>query len=57
MRKRPYPVTTDSNHKKPIAPNVLDRRFDGCALNQAPVAEFTYIATDEGFAPNKGPSS
>ena len=35
--KRPYRVTTDSAHKKPIAPHVLNRRFDGwqatlCAL-------------------------
>jgi putative transposase len=47
--KRPYRVTTDSNHKKPIAPNVLDRRFDGWAVNQAWVADITYIATDEGW--------
>ncbi len=33
--KRPYRVTTDSAHHKPIAPNVLDRRFDGWRVNQA----------------------
>ena len=27
--KRPYRVTADSNHNQPLAPNVLDRRFDG----------------------------
>ena len=27
--QRPYRVTTDSNHRKPVAPNVLDRRFTG----------------------------
>jgi putative transposase len=27
--KRPYRVTTDSAHCKPIAPNLLDRRFEG----------------------------
>jgi putative transposase len=27
--KRPYRVTTDSNHRKPVAPSVLNRRFDG----------------------------
>lgn len=47
--KRPYRVTTDSDHKKPIAPNVLDRRFDGWKINQAWVADITYIATDEGW--------
>jgi len=27
--RRPYRVTTDSNHRKPVAPNVLERRFEG----------------------------
>jgi transposase-like protein len=33
--KRPYRVTTDSNHRKPIAPNLLERRFDGWGINRA----------------------
>ena len=47
--KRPFRVTTDSAHDKPIAPNVLDRRFDGWRVNQAWVADITYIATGEGW--------
>jgi putative transposase len=47
--KPPYRVTTDSAHHKPIAPNVLDRRFDGWEINQAWVADITYIATGEGW--------
>lgn len=47
--KRPYRVTTDSGHHQPIAPHVLDRRFDGWQLNQAWVADITYIATGEGW--------
>ena len=47
--KRPYRVTTDSAHDKPIAPNVLDRRFDGWRINQAWVGDVTYIATGEGW--------
>ena len=47
--KRPYRVTTDCVHDKPIAPNVLDRRFDGWRVNQAWVADITYIATGEGW--------
>ena len=47
--KRPYRVTTDSAHHKPIAPNVLDRRFDGWRVNQAWVADITYVATGEGW--------
>ena len=47
--KRPYRVTTDSAHRKPIAPNLLNRRFDGWQVNQAWVADITYIATAEGW--------
>ena len=47
--KRPYRVTTDSGHHKPIAPNVLDRRFDGWKVNQAWVCDVTYVATGEGW--------
>ena len=45
---RPYRVTTDSAHDNPIAPNVLARRVAGWQLNQAWVADITYIATSEG---------
>ena len=47
--KRPYRVTTDSDHAKPIAANELDRRFDGWAVNRAWVADITYVATVEGW--------
>jgi len=47
--RRPYRVTTDSAHQKPIAANVLDRRFDGWPTNQAWVADITYISTAEGW--------
>ncbi len=46
---RPYRVTTDSAHHQPIAPNGLNRRLDGWQVNQAWVADITYIATDEGW--------
>ncbi len=49
LYKRPYRVTTDSDHKKPVADNVLDRRFDGWQVNRAWVGDITYIATDEGW--------
>jgi len=47
--KRPYRVTTDSDHAKPIAANALDRRFEGWTVNRAWVADITYVATVEGW--------
>lgn len=47
--KRPYRVTTDSDHRQPVAPNVLNRGFDDWKPNQAWVGDVTYIATDEGW--------
>ncbi len=47
--RRPYRVTTDSNHTKSIAPNLLDRRFSGWPVNRAWVGDIMYIATAEGW--------
>jgi putative transposase len=47
--RRAYVVTTDSAHRLPIAPNLLDRRFEGWKLDQAWSADITYIATNEGW--------
>lgn len=41
--KRPYRVTTDSTHHLPVAPNLLDRRFDGWLPNQAWVSDTTIL--------------
>lgn len=43
------PVTTDSRHAMPVAPNVLDRNFEASNPNQAWVADITYIPTREGW--------
>ena len=48
-RKRRFRRTTDSNHALPIAPNVLQRRFDVDAANQAWVTDVTYVWTEEGW--------
>jgi transposase InsO family protein len=42
-------VTTDSAHRLPVAPNLLDRRFDGWQRDQAWVADITYVPTGEGW--------
>jgi putative transposase len=47
--RRPYRVTTDSNHAKPTALNVLDRRFDQGQVDRAWVSDITYIHTAEGW--------
>lgn len=47
--KRPYRVTTDSQHDHPIAPNVLERRFAGWQPDQAWVGDITYVLTGEGW--------
>ena len=47
--KRPFRVTTDSDHHHPVAANVLDRRFDGWKINQAWVGDITYVETAEGW--------
>jgi putative transposase len=47
--KRQFKVTTDSNHKYPVAPNLLNRQFAVNALNQVWVADITYIRTFEGW--------
>ncbi len=46
---RRFKVTTDSNHSKPVAPNILGQQFNPPAANIAWAADITYIWTDEGW--------
>ena len=48
-RKRRFRKTTDSNHPLPIAPNVLERKFEVDAPNKAWVTDVTCVWTDEGW--------
>jgi putative transposase len=41
--------TTDSNHRYPVADNVLNRKFDQNAPNKALVGDVTFIATKQGW--------
>jgi transposase InsO family protein len=41
--------TTNSKHRYPIAPDLLDRDFSARGPNQAWVSDITYIPTDEGW--------
>ncbi|MBR8258337.1 IS3 family transposase, partial [Burkholderia ambifaria] len=47
--KRRYRVTTDSKHKLPVAPNLLNREFAPAEPNQVFTSDITYIWTDEGW--------
>lgn len=47
--KRKFKHTTDSNHKLPIAENILDRDFTATKPNQKFVGDITYVWTQEGW--------
>jgi transposase InsO family protein len=42
-------VTTDSNHKLPVAENILNREFDNKMPGEVLTSDITYIPTDEGW--------
>ena len=48
-RRRRYRVTTDSNHPRPVAANVLDRQFAVAAPDTTWVTDITYLWTREGW--------
>lgn len=47
--KRKFRVTTDSNHKLPIAENLLQRQFEVDAPDTVYVSDITYIHTQSGW--------
>ena len=47
--KRKFKVTTDSNHKLYIAPNLLQRQFYVDSPNRVWAGDITYIPTKNGF--------
>jgi putative transposase len=47
--RRAYRVTTQSDHAKLVAENLLDRRFHQEAVDRAWVADITYVPTGEGW--------
>ena len=47
--KRKFVVTTDSRHSLPVAPDLVQRRFNPEAPNQLWCGDIAYIATDEGW--------
>jgi putative transposase len=49
QKRRWRPRTTHSNHRLPIAPNVLNREFEAEAPDQKWVTDITYIPTAVGW--------
>ena len=48
-QKRKFKATTDSKHKLPVAPNLLQQKFEVEAPNHVWVSDITYIWTSEGW--------
>ena len=49
IRKRAFRNTTNSNHRHPIAPNLLNRNFYASDPNLVWIGDITYIPTGEGW--------
>lgn len=47
--KKRFRRTTDSNHRFPIAPNLLERHFSVAEPNRVWVSDVTYVSTREGW--------
>jgi len=44
-----YKATTNSNHRLPVCPNLLEQNFESSKANEKWVSDITYIWTDEGW--------
>lgn len=47
--KRKFKATTNSNHGRPVAPNLLNRELQVNQLDTVYVDDITYIPTDKGW--------
>ena len=48
-QKRKFKATTNSNHRLPVAENILGQQFKVIAPNKVWVSDITYVPTDEGW--------
>ena len=48
-QKRKFKATTDSEHKLPVAENILGQQFKVAGPNTVWVSDITYVPTDEGW--------
>lgn len=49
VQAKKFKVTTDSNHSKPVAPDLLEQDFSAATLNEKWVSDISYVWTDEGW--------
>lgn len=49
IQAKKFKATTNSNHALPVAPNLLEQRFEPVRANEVWVSDITYIPTDEGW--------
>ncbi|RYE54171.1 MAG: IS3 family transposase [Sphingobacteriales bacterium] len=49
VQKRKYRITTESDHKLPVAENLLNRDFTATQPNQKWVTDITYVQTKDGW--------
>lgn len=49
VQARKFKVTTDSNHDKPLAPDLIRQDFTASAPNQKWVSDISYIWTQQGW--------
>jgi transposase InsO family protein len=49
VQAKKFKRTTDSNHSKPVAPDLINQDFTAAAPNQKWASDLTYVWTDEGW--------
>ena len=49
IQAKKFKVTTDSNHSKPVAPDLMEQDFSAEAPNQKWTSDISYVWTDEGW--------
>ena len=49
IQAKKFKRTTDSNHDKPVAPDLIEQDFTALVPNQKWVSDLTYVWTDEGW--------
>jgi putative transposase len=48
-QKRKFKATTNSNHRLPVAGNLLEQKFTAAAPNRVWLTDITYVSTAEGW--------